>query len=506
MMISQTTFAHLKQASPLASGMLEMCAFLAADNISLALLQSADAGHEIDQNSSTLDEAITLLLDYGIATRDEQMNTLSLHPSVQEALRGLYTQQEQQRRVTRGFRAMQHRLVTLDEKALPQRSQALTHIQHLNALSEDWQIFLTEAAEVFAWAASLLGEQEAYQEAISLLRRALAIWVRTLGPSHPLVATVMHNLASLHSTCQDYGEAESLLHKAIGIRARLLGPAHPETLISLHNLAYIYAQQNKEREAEMSYHKAFSLGAPALGQEHPLMVEIQFHLALFYWDREKFAEAEPWLELVCMIKEKQVGPEHLETARFLHKLAVARVGTEKLEQAEPLYLRVLPVYQRVLGKSHAETLQCLQELALLYALQNKVEATRSTALQVIEIRQEQAQDADALEALIGLSGLAGISLGRGDLVVAETLLQHMLDLSIRAPELDISTVALNLGLLATTYAAQEKYELACSYLQQAQAIWEQELGTDHPQLPVLRKQYQELLASLKQAIPDTSSL
>lgn len=499
------TFAHLKQVSPLASSLLEMGAFLAADGIPLALLRSANTENESDQNASTLDEAIALLLDYGIATRVEPMDALSLHPLVQKALRGLYSPQEQQLLVERALLAMQRWLATLDEKALPQRPQALAHIQQLNVLSEEWQFSLTEVAEVFAWAASLLNEQEAYQEAIFLLRRALAIWVRTLGPSHPLVATVMHNLASLHSACQDYSEAESLLHKTIRLRARLLGPDHLETLSSLHNLAYIYAAQGKEREAEMSYHRAFSLGVRSLGQEHSLVVEIQSHLAVFYWDRGKFAEAEPWLEQVCAIKEKQVGPAHLETASFLHKLAVARVGIEKWAEAELLYLRVLPVYQRALGKSHAETLQCLEELTLLYALQKKADALQALAPQVIEARRMQARGANTVEAAVGLSNLAGIALGRGETAAAETLLQQALDLSKRTPELGNPMVALNLSLLAAAAAAQQQQERALSLLQQALATWEQELEPGDPRLADIRRHYQELVASVRQSIPDPSA-
>jgi len=486
---SDLTFAHLEQVSPLASGLLEICAFLAADDIPLALLRLADTEHEADQNAATLDEAITLLLDYGIATRAEPMNALSLHPSVQEALRGLYTQQEQQRLVERALRAMQRWLATLDEKALLQRSQALAHIQQLNVLSEEWQFSLTEVAEVFAWAASLLNEQEAYQEAIFLLRRALAIWVRALGPAHLLVATVMHNLASLHSSCQDYKEAESLLHRTIRLRARLLGPDHLETLSSLHNLAYIYAAQKKEREAEISYHKAFSLGVQALGQEHPLVVEIQSHLAILYWDQGKFAEAEPWLEQVCTIKEKQAGPTHLETARFLHKLAVARVGIGKWEEAEPLYQRVLPVYQRDLGKGHAETLQCLEELTLLYVLQKKVDEAQKMTQQVIEGRQEQVRGKNPLEVAVALSHLMVTTLGQSDLDEAEILLRQTL-------ELDNSMAAINLSMLAATAATQGRHAQAASLLRQALVAWEQELEPGDPQLVELRQLYQELIASL----------
>jgi len=59
-----------------------------------------------------------------------------------------------------------------------------------------------------------------YQEAEPLLRRALAIAERTLGPKHPHVAKVLENLAALDRALGRDDEAKVLEQRVAEIRSR----------------------------------------------------------------------------------------------------------------------------------------------------------------------------------------------------------------------------------------------------------------------------------------------
>jgi tetratricopeptide (TPR) repeat protein len=68
--------------------------------------------------------------------------------------------------------------------------------------------------------ALLYGHQGRYADAEPLLKRALAIWEKALGPEHPQVAMSLNNLASLYQDQGRYAEADELDARVKMIRAK----------------------------------------------------------------------------------------------------------------------------------------------------------------------------------------------------------------------------------------------------------------------------------------------
>ncbi|TMC21628.1 MAG: tetratricopeptide repeat protein [Chloroflexi bacterium] len=59
--------------------------------------------------------------------------------------------------------------------------------------------------------------------------RALAIYERHLGPTHPDMASSLNNLALLYNSQGKFSEAEPLYKRALSIYERILGSEHPHT-------------------------------------------------------------------------------------------------------------------------------------------------------------------------------------------------------------------------------------------------------------------------------------
>ncbi|MCH8111963.1 MAG: tetratricopeptide repeat protein [Proteobacteria bacterium] len=61
-------------------------------------------------------------------------------------------------------------------------------------------------------------------EALPLVRRALAIREKVLGPEPPAVGQSLNNLAEIYVQQGRYAEAEPLQHRSLAIREKVLGP------------------------------------------------------------------------------------------------------------------------------------------------------------------------------------------------------------------------------------------------------------------------------------------
>jgi CHAT domain-containing protein len=78
-----------------------------------------------------------------------------------------------------------------------------------------------------------------YAKAEPLLKEALRIWQKVLGPEHSDTATGLDNLAGLYRAMGEYAKGEPLLKEALRIWQKVLGPEHPLTATGLDNLALL---------------------------------------------------------------------------------------------------------------------------------------------------------------------------------------------------------------------------------------------------------------------------
>src|SRR5262249_40488038 len=79
-----------------------------------------------------------------------------------------------------------------------------------------------------------------YAAARSLYERALVIFEKTIGPGADF-ATCMNNLGDLLDDMGDYATAGPLHERALSIQKQTLGPDHPDVAMSLDSLARWHA-------------------------------------------------------------------------------------------------------------------------------------------------------------------------------------------------------------------------------------------------------------------------
>jgi hypothetical protein len=76
------------------------------------------------------------------------------------------------------------------------------------------------------------------------------------GPEELGRAHRLHCLAQRHREVGEDHAAEPLLRQALEIQERALGPAHPHVALTLSSLMFLYRRQGKETEAEAAAARA----------------------------------------------------------------------------------------------------------------------------------------------------------------------------------------------------------------------------------------------------------
>jgi tetratricopeptide (TPR) repeat protein len=188
-----------------------------------------------------------------------------------------------------------------------------------------------------------LTQAGSYADAEPLLKRALAIIEKALGPNHSDVATILNNLALLYDNQGKYAEAEPLYKRSLEIDEKALGPNHSDVAQSLNNLAGLYYSQGKYADAEPLLKRALAINQKVLGADHPDVATGLNNLALLYDHQGKYADAESLYQRSLAIREKVLGIDHPDVARSLHNLALLYDNQGKYADAEPLYKRALAI-------------------------------------------------------------------------------------------------------------------------------------------------------------------
>ena len=103
--------------------------------------------------------------------------------------------------------------------------------------------------ETFGNLALIYSKQGRYAEAVSLTKRALAIYEKALGPEHRKVALALNNLGWNYSEQGKYAEAEPFYKRSLAIYEKVRGPEHPDLARPLWNYAALLLKTGRYTEA-----------------------------------------------------------------------------------------------------------------------------------------------------------------------------------------------------------------------------------------------------------------
>jgi tetratricopeptide (TPR) repeat protein len=427
------SFQKIEQANPAAAELLRLCAFLAPDRIPEELIIEGAAHWPPALQHAAADrfifnQLVEELLAFSLVKRRAEDHLLSIHRLVQAVQRETIEPGEQRQWAERIVCAV-NTVFPFDPKDnVASWSLCLRYLEQAQAcdgLTQQYQLVLSEAAELLERTGSYLYSHASYTLAESLYQRAFHIRERQMGPEHPLVASALNGLADLHLKQGRYTEAESFYQRALRIWEQQLEPEHPEMASALKGLANLYGEQGKNVEAEPLYQRALRIWEQQLGPEHPGMAHPLSGLANLYADQEKYAEAEPLYQRALRIWEQQLGPEHPDMAYPLNNLAALYTKQGNYSEAESLYQRALRIRTQQLGSEHPLVASTLNGLANLSRERGKYAEAESLYQRALSIRESALGlfHSDTAEALYDFAMLQE---ARGNLQEAAALYRRAL--------------------------------------------------------------------------------
>ena len=117
------------------------------------------------------------------------------------------------------------------------------------------------------------------KDAEPLLRQAVTLQQKFLGPSSPELGATLNNLSGLLLDARRPAEAEPLARRALDIFDGTLGRTHVRTGIAVSNLADVLMARGTTAQAVKFYQRALAIFEKELGTTHPWTRDVRQALA-----------------------------------------------------------------------------------------------------------------------------------------------------------------------------------------------------------------------------------
>jgi CHAT domain-containing protein/tetratricopeptide (TPR) repeat protein len=261
--------------------------------------------------------------------------------------------------------------------------------------------------------AALLSRAGKYEEARTLVARALEIGEKALGRDHVYVAYLLNQLGHIQRSRGQSANAEASFQRALAINEKALGLEHPQTVESIRGLGLVARSRNDFAKAGPLFEQALTITEKTLGAEHPRVAVCLLDLAAFHVDMEDRAQAERENERALAIAERTLAPDDLFTARVLNNLGNLYRLRNDSQRGEPLLQRALAIYEKTLGAEHPFVADTLQNLGII-ARERKDYARALELYQRALTIREQALGAEHPNVAALINNIANLHHARGD--------------------------------------------------------------------------------------------
>jgi tetratricopeptide (TPR) repeat protein len=366
------SFEALRDRSPAAVRLLQLCSFLAPEPVSMALLRS--------------DEMIQALIPYDEALRDRMMigrvvrevgrfalarvdaasSTLQVHRLVQSVIRSRMSEAEQEQachevhRVLVGARPRAGD--TDDPENWPRYDQIWAHLgpsrARLCAEGETLQLLIDRVR--YLWKR---GELEA---ALAFASELAAVWTaRGRAPdTDPDLLSLRFHTANVLWSMGRFEEAREINTEVLRAQATALGNDHRHTLMTAGGLAAALRGLGRFEEALALDEQTYARFAENFGVDFPQALSSANNLAISYRLVGDFSKAMEIDREVLARRREVLGAGHPYTLSSAGSLARDMIDAGRFAEAVELLGTTLDTYREVLGDDFAETLRTAKSLAV----------------------------------------------------------------------------------------------------------------------------------------------
>lgn len=234
----------------------------------------------------------------------------------------------------------------------------------------------------------------------ALLEEALHIVEAKFGMAHPLMSSILSNLASVTAAEMDFEKTAAYDKKSLAIAVQTVGELHQRTGIAAMNLGTTYRDLRRFSEAETLFNRARTIFEQTLSADHIMIDACDVNFASVAYYRGDFASAATRYERVLAHLESTGNDDTRWGADTMHPLALSYIKLGRLDEADAMLDRSLALRKSMYGEDNSMvrgTLYGKARLAIARGQEKKARDIIAGVKASAEASASDAMDGDGAE-------------------------------------------------------------------------------------------------------------
>lgn len=243
-----------------------------------------------------------------------------------------------------------------------------------NVCSKAIQIFDTTTgkdsvsyAKALVKMATILSEEESYDEAMVNLRFSLETFKREFGEESDEAADVLMKIGVIHNKRVDYEEALTYLTSALKIRSTLLGRDDVRVAETLFEIGSVLEEWGDSCEALETYREILRILKLNFGQNHELIRKVHVRVGDVYMERSEYDAALGSFQEAFDVERRLHGDNSEELGHILVKIGGVHDARGEADAALVSYSESLKIFKKTLGSDDVAVALALNNLGINYA-------------------------------------------------------------------------------------------------------------------------------------------
>jgi tetratricopeptide (TPR) repeat protein len=210
-------------------------------------------------------------------------------------------------------------------------------------------------AEAINDLASMLEDNDEYDQAEPLFNESLLMMRRLYGNKHPFIATALSNLALLSMRKGDLARSESTYREALAMQRDLLGDNHPDVADTLSKIAFVQYEYGDKRQGLATLQESLGMYQRLFPSDHPDVARIMNRVGFWLTLAGDYSAADRDLRTALDMRRRLLDKSHPDIAASLTHLAILEVATGQCAEGARTAHEAKEIYSAALSPSHWAT-------------------------------------------------------------------------------------------------------------------------------------------------------
>jgi tetratricopeptide (TPR) repeat protein len=471
---------QVKEEAPEGADLLNLCAFLAPDDVPRSLF-GIEYAHlpESLADQLAVNRAVDGLRRYSLI--DANPESLLVHRLVQAVTRDRLSDNERKGWAKAAVKLMNGAFPfqSNDIRTWPECSLLLPHALGAAEYAERLEVAPKATQHLLNRAGMYLMVHAEFGEAKALYKRALTIAENVFGRDHDAVATIINNLGLVLQDMGDLEGAKKCFERALKIGEKLYGPDHPQVAIYTNNLGLVLHDIGNLESAKKYYEWALTIGEKVYAPDHSQLAIYVNNLGRVLRAQGDFEGAKEKFERALEIGEKTYGSDHPQVAIYVNNLGEVLQAQGDFEGAKRYLERALEIDEKALGPDHPKVAVDVNNLGSVLNDMRDLDSAKRYLERALEIG-EKVYGPDHPQVAIYVNTFGMVLRNQRDLRGAKKCFERALKIGEKLYGPDHPQVAIYVNNLGLVLQEMDDLEGAKKCYERALRIFRKKLGEDHP--------------------------